>query len=110
VQAHRPAQVVHRDRQLLDAELGEEPVQSLLEEAEVVRGVERLVRPAEAGQVERHHAVGRRDRRHQVPPQVGRSRPAVQKQDDRPGPLLAVCQPQPARCDRRERRHGHAGY
>jgi hypothetical protein len=54
----RPAEVVDREPQRLDAELGEETVEGAAEEAEVVADVVRLVRSAEAGQVEGDDTIG----------------------------------------------------
>ena len=67
----RAAEVVTRDRNLVDAELVEKAVDSLLEELEVVVRALWLVGSAEPGQVERDHAVGAGDRWHHVAPEEG---------------------------------------
>jgi hypothetical protein len=86
VHADRPADVVDDDRDVVDAERGEEAVEHVLEEGEVVADVERLGRPAVAGQVDRHDAVGGGEVRHDVAPQQRRGRPAVHEQHRRAVP------------------------
>jgi hypothetical protein len=70
VQADRTAEVVYGEPDLVDVKGGQHAVDGALEEVEVVAHAERLVGHAEAGQIGRDHAVGARDRRHHVPPQV----------------------------------------
>ena len=88
--ADRPTEIVDREPDLLDAELCEEEIERAAEELEAVADAQRLVRRAEAREVRRDDAIGARDRRHDVAPEEGGGRPAVQQQHRRTLSLLAV--------------------
>lgn len=90
MQADWTAEVVDSEGDLVDAEQLEEPIQGRLEELEVVSDIDRLVRDAKAGQIRSNNTVVPRNCRHDPTPEVGRRRPAVQKQNRRPGTEFSI--------------------
>jgi hypothetical protein len=73
-----------------------EEIESPGEEVEAAPDTDRLVRVAEARQIERDHAIGAGDRLHHLAPEEGGGRPAVQEQHGRTRPELSMSQPQPS--------------